>query len=465
MKRTLFIIALWLISSPESFSQTSSNLNNYLAKDVSMTSAKRLSMPAAMAVEPKAPSATAKPETVAPKPQGTPATKQPSVADHTQNVKSATSVIQANTDAIVANTRALQANTEAMQANLRAGSNNKHLRVEQIQQNIALAKAAAQPQPPVPPIVEPAKAQPVPAAWVAAKPAAAAPVVKPQPAPAVAAVKFPAPMPATTAQQAMKLPMPVAVLPPAMPAEKKTAMGGGETYRTVATMPAAPKSSPVNEYGETYRMISTMPLSASAAKPVASVENKRVVMAMPETLPQYRTVTVSPVTKHDAPRSNRVIGIYDVMQMPLADAKMNDPKTPVAARYGLKDGDVVTTQGYLQVIATEDSAKSTEAYYLQLTLSSGKSDSCLIVKIPTSHFANERNAMFIKELVKGRIPCAGGNTLRKPVYVSVTGKLTYNASRASAMRGAKPAFQGKRDMHSYTPWEISSVSNIEYAMP
>lgn len=518
MKHTLFVLAVWLMSAPDSYSQTN-KMDDYIVKDASLASARRSA--ASIPSKPTGYMVSGDPATIA---KPTVPQKLQSIIGHTQNLKNTTQVLKANTDAIEANTKALMANTEALAANMKASQNNKHMRSEQMHQ--------ATPVPPAPKVpvyspavlahksaVKPAAPTPVVMAAMPKAPATVAVVAMPKaPLPvAIAAVpKAPAkPQPAPVAKE---MPKPAApVVPIAKVPMKPIELPAGNP-RVISTMPvaAAPvkaaKPSAMTENNRTFstmamagnvRVVPTVankdlpnPAAAKSTTPVEVKGNPMTAMSMvagtvpsgkpvaapimppaapkPSAMTKPAIATATAVKMTDIVRNSKSVKITDLVQLPLMDkmydCKISNPKYyPYASKYGLKHGDMITTQGYLQVVATEDSGKVSESYLLQLTVNTTKGDTCFMVRIPAEQLAKfggkeslDNSKKFVRELVKGRIPCTGGNIIRKPVYVSVTGQLSYVGSRAANMRKEMVAAQGKRDMNSYTPWEINA-SNVAFA--
>jgi hypothetical protein len=151
---------------------------------------------------------------------------------------------------------------------------------------------------------------------------------------------------------------------------------------------------------------------------------------------------------------------------------------------GLTEGDIISTEGYLHLVALEnDSEKHRDGdYHIQLTLHPQWTDSCFIVEIPYGEFAPnldlkklfQTNRSFIRKRLlhdENKEPTGGGNIMKSEVYVRVTGQLFYDAIHAKQMSNPDPEkrkYRGKKGtskkpMHSYTAWEIHPVTNIEFA--
>lgn len=172
-----------------------------------------------------------------------------------------------------------------------------------------------------------------------------------------------------------------------------------------------------------------------------------------------------------------------VKTVPLEDLlKLENPITKyVKAEYGdkriptivkpdsLKEGDIVTTTGWLHLVALErDSKKHRDGdYHIQITNSPVWGDSCFIIEVPYPEFVQDPNLRekcaiareFIRDrLLNGKEPGTAGNIMKHEVYVRVTGQLFFDAPH---LKGNP---RGKRKMKSYTAWELHPVFEIEFAV-
>ena len=133
---------------------------------------------------------------------------------------------------------------------------------------------------------------------------------------------------------------------------------------------------------------------------------------------------------------------------------------------GLGEGSMVTTRGWLQLVANPADAD----YHLQLTAAPGDRASALIVEIPSPDslhtsmegmrpiFAAAR-AWVREHALGGQEPKHKGTVLAQPIYVTVTGPLFYDDQHV----GQPP--RGKRGQPAGTLWEIHPVSHIDLARP
>jgi hypothetical protein len=193
--------------------------------------------------------------------------------------------------------------------------------------------------------------------------------------------------------------------------------------------------------------------------------------------------------KLDGTTKPKMVSLEELLMLPLLPEEYNDtnypdkliPKSPAAH---LKEGDIITTKGYMHLVALErDSKKHRDGdYHIQITMSPEWTDSCFIVEIPYLEFAKnkelkdlcDKNRLFVRKQVlknESKEPTAAGNVMKGTVYVKVTGQLFYDAIHAKTMRNKDPeknSYRGKKGnsdtpMHSYTAWEIHPVTEIVFA--
>jgi hypothetical protein len=226
------------------------------------------------------------------------------------------------------------------------------------------------------------------------------------------------------------------------------------------------------------RTIPQLPLSASSAtthvipaitvKPAAKAPQPKLFAAASHPPMAAISTNLHPMTMVDynvTPKVNRALRLNSLMRLPVLDRSYNSKNgprhTPLSFKSGLKEGDIITTQGYLHAVATEDSGKKNETYVLRITGSSQWGDSCLIVRLQSSEQKNA--SRYIRDrFLNGKTPSKTGSVIKNSVLVSVTGELAYDAIPASAMRQPRPVYSGKKGMQSYTPWELSPASQVEF---
>jgi len=156
-------------------------------------------------------------------------------------------------------------------------------------------------------------------------------------------------------------------------------------------------------------------------------------------------------------------------------SKEFDDKRIANSVNGLKEGDLITTKGWMKLVAFENKNGGDGDYHIQLRSDSLWAYTCLIVEIPMSEFIKDDKALrdscknareFICAKIlkdKNKEPASGGNVIGK-AYVSVTGALFFDAHHINAnpLRGKKG--NQKKTMSSYTCWELHPVIHIEFAM-
>ena len=143
---------------------------------------------------------------------------------------------------------------------------------------------------------------------------------------------------------------------------------------------------------------------------------------------------------------------------------------PIDIAPNLKEGDIISTTGYLHLVALEDGKKHKDGdFHIQLTLHSYWADSCFVIEIPYEKFVEvkelktlcEKNRKYIRDIIlkTGREPAIPDTVIENGVYVKVEGQLFYDANHA---KGRKPkASPDLIQMRSYTAWEIHPVTHIE----
>jgi hypothetical protein len=151
------------------------------------------------------------------------------------------------------------------------------------------------------------------------------------------------------------------------------------------------------------------------------------------------------------------------------DPRYETKRIPVpVGSHSLKEGEVITTTGWLHLVALEDDSQTHRDgdYHLQIRTSPTWADTCLIIEVPFAQYVSNQALaqqcgavrQFIKEkILKGQEPGTRGNRLDHPVYVTVKGQLFFDASHV------KGEARGKRGMTSYTPWELHPVYSIKFA--
>ena len=253
----------------------------------------------------------------------------------------------------------------------------------------------------------------------------------------------------------------------------------------VARVPIEPQTSNISKTLVTAKPaktnIRTKPMLASMAPVIITASKPSVANHTIEGKTPTLTITIAakptPVATETgmATAKSKKVSLGYMLQFPLLarpyDNQMRvENHIPTDVYSGFKEGDVVTTHGYISLIAVEDSGKENETYYIQLVTNPYRKDSCLNVRIAADQFAGDERrkltetaGQFLRdELLNGRAPSHSGNVMQSPVFVCITGQLVYNSALAGAMRGPRPLYIGKKGVRSYTPWEISNVNRLQF---
>ena len=147
------------------------------------------------------------------------------------------------------------------------------------------------------------------------------------------------------------------------------------------------------------------------------------------------------------------------------DKRYQDTRIPAGPGDKFPEGRLVTTTGWLHLVAGEDDGD----YHIQISDSPTSGDNCLIVEVPndgekyTATAALRPKYQAVRDLIKtrmlaGKDPSAGGSVMRHPVYVTVTGILFYDDSHV----GDPP--RGKKGMKAATLWELHPVTGMAFAV-
>lgn len=163
-----------------------------------------------------------------------------------------------------------------------------------------------------------------------------------------------------------------------------------------------------------------------------------------------------------------LIALHDARDVKHNDARYNSSRIATPANDGgLKEGDVVATEGWLHLVALEDNDCE---YHIQLSKSATDGDKCLIVEVAKDDAVSIHDAdlraragdvrAFVRDrLLKGREPSGSGSIMQHPVYVRVVGQLFYDDAHV----GDDP--RGKRGMKAATLWELHPIVSMEFARP
>lgn len=174
----------------------------------------------------------------------------------------------------------------------------------------------------------------------------------------------------------------------------------------------------------------------------------------------------------DHPQAKK-ISIGELLALPnpieKEDSQYDSTRIPVAVGpHDLKEGQLVTTTAWLHLVALEDDSKTHRDgdYHIQIRNSPEWADSCLVIEVPYPEFVSDpvlaekcKNVReFIRnKLLNGKEPGTRGNKMDHAAYVTVTGQLFFDLPHV------KGNPRGKRDMKSYTPWELHPIISIKFA--
>jgi hypothetical protein len=146
------------------------------------------------------------------------------------------------------------------------------------------------------------------------------------------------------------------------------------------------------------------------------------------------------------------------------DKRYDSARIPAQAGDKFPEGQLVTTTGWLHLVAGETDGD----YHIQISASATTGDHCLIVEVPnpdpkfTPSADLEPKFAAVRDLIKtkmlaGKDPSVSGSVMQHPVYVTVTGILFFDDAHV----GDQP--RGKKGMKAATLWELHPVTAIAFA--
>lgn len=144
---------------------------------------------------------------------------------------------------------------------------------------------------------------------------------------------------------------------------------------------------------------------------------------------------------------------------------------PVGPR-SLREGDIVTTEGYLLLIALEKDDKGSDGdFHIQIRTKGVWGDTCLVVESTWPPFIHDNDRLldscrkvrtfFDERYLQGRkIACFG--TQRHPApHLRITGQLFFDAHHMNTGPRGKQNPKTKQKMKSYTCWEIHPIISVQ----
>lgn len=174
---------------------------------------------------------------------------------------------------------------------------------------------------------------------------------------------------------------------------------------------------------------------------------------------------------------SKEVALADLLALPQApgvkhnDSRFANDRIPAFDNsLNVKEGDLLTTTGWLFLVATE---KDDCDYHIQIspvsrttTNKPAASDDCLIVEAPKPDFVDNADlqdavttvrSYISTKLLRGKEPANAGSVMIHPVCVKVTGQLFYDDAHVGS---SGPELRGKRDMVSHTLWELHPITSF-----
>ena len=137
-----------------------------------------------------------------------------------------------------------------------------------------------------------------------------------------------------------------------------------------------------------------------------------------------------------------------------------------------KEGDIVTTTAWIQLVALEkDKDKKDGDYHIQVLPTSKWTDSCLIIEVPFPDFifndqklkdqVTKARQFVMNTLLKQQHLNTKATVLRPAIQVKITGQLFFDGSHLNGNPRGKQDPDLKIMMKSYTCWEIHPVMELK----
>ena len=196
-------------------------------------------------------------------------------------------------------------------------------------------------------------------------------------------------------------------------------------------------------------------MSLSCALLGQGVERWSVKTSVPEGTDFAKPVTV--------PLAD-LLALTDVEGVGHNDKRYESVRMPAKPGEKYPEGMLVSTTGWLHLVAGETDGD----YHIQMSDSADSGDHCLIVEVPNEGAKFTADASLrpkfaaVRELIRtkmlaGKEPVSGGNVMKHPVYVTVTGIMFYDDAHV----GDEP--RGKKGMKAATLWELHPVTGLAFA--
>lgn len=142
-------------------------------------------------------------------------------------------------------------------------------------------------------------------------------------------------------------------------------------------------------------------------------------------------------------------------------------------KHHLREGDIVTTYGYILLAAVEKDKNGEDGdYHVQIRTTSKWADSCLVVEATFPPFIEGNKALqdscrkvrdfFDRYILKGKKKACFGTDGASAPYVKITGQLFFDAFHMTTPPRGKQSCITKEKMKSYTCWEIHPIMAIGF---
>jgi len=181
-------------------------------------------------------------------------------------------------------------------------------------------------------------------------------------------------------------------------------------------------------------------------------------------------------------RPVKEIGLQELLNLPApilkysknAREEYQDHRFPdTVGKHHLREGDIVTTYGYILLAAVEKDKNGADGdYHVQIRTSSKWADSCLVVEATFPPFITGNKALqdsclkvrnfFDHHILKGKKKACFGTDGTSAPYVKITGQLFFDAFHMTTPPRGKQSCITKEKMKSYTCWEIHPIMAIGF---
>jgi hypothetical protein len=154
------------------------------------------------------------------------------------------------------------------------------------------------------------------------------------------------------------------------------------------------------------------------------------------------------------------------------DKRYQDARIPAFENpAGLKEGDMVATEGYLVLVALD---KGDDDYHIQIreNPTTAAATDCMIVEVPLGAETHVKSKslrskfQMLRQWLRDELkPSSGefssnGSVMQHPTYVRVSGQLFFDFSHHP-----HPEARGKKGMKAVTSWELHPVYKIAFVPP